>query len=35
MDDHDNMLDDDSMACEIAICDYCGEPCDECMCGEY
>lgn len=29
----DNCTDDDSMACELAICDLCGLLADECVCG--
>jgi hypothetical protein len=30
----DNLSDDDGLACEISTCDICGEPVDECECGE-
>ena len=30
----DNCSDDDSMACELAECETCGMPVDECICDE-
>ena len=29
----DNLSDDDGLACELAICKFCGKRCDECICG--
>jgi len=28
----DNLSDDDGLACELVICDWCGKRCDECEC---
>lgn len=28
----DNLSDDDGLACELAICEFCGKRCDECIC---
>lgn len=30
----DNLTDDDGLACTLAICEFCGERCDKCECGE-
>ena len=30
----DNLTDDDGLACELAICEFCGKKCDECECDE-
>jgi hypothetical protein len=28
----DNHSDDDGLACELAICEFCGKRCNECVC---
>lgn len=30
----DNLMDDDSLACELAICEWCGRRVDECECDD-
>jgi hypothetical protein len=27
----DNHSDDDSLACELVVCEFCGKRCDECI----